>query len=818
MEPSSGTLAVRDAAHVGRTRGERPDHSRASHVHGSRAAVPVRAQGIELLDRLAGSGYRDAPFLVRRGDGQTFQVTPLLYNVLAAIDGRRDYVQIAAAVSECIGKEATADDVRFLVERKLRLLGVLREPDGSEPTVTKMNPLLAIRCRVVVSRPDATRRITTPFAFLFLPPFVAAVLTTFVLSTGWLLFDKGLASGAHQVLYQPELLLLVFALMLVSAGFHEFGHAAACRYGGATPGAMGIGLYLLWPVFYTDVTDAYRLGRGGRLRVDLGGLYFNAVFAVGVFCVWVVTGSDALLVVVPLQVVQMLHQMLPLVRLDGYHILADLTGVPDLFARIKPTLLAAVPNRRRAPAAGALKPWVGVVVTVWVLVVVPVLALVLIGIVVTLPRVAATAWDSIGLQWDALQLRWAEGDAAGMGARVLSMLALAVPVLSMSYLTVRVGRRTARRVWRATAERPVLRGIAALVALSMVTVAASAWWPNGQYEPIQADDRGTLVDGFEASPGASPGSGILTSTRQGATPEVESVPGNPVGSSDTEAGSPTPGAPMDDGQRSAPAPGAVPREALPGLLPDLLPRLLRDLIPTPSEIGEGDNQALAVNTEDRTAIVALAFAVEWVDDGVVDNINEAYALASCVECLTVAIAFQAIFILGQADEVIPRNNAVAVNLACLECFTYALAAQLVVSLNEPLDDAAMDELAFVWTKLDELATRIEQMPLDEIDFAGELAVIESEILDVLVRAGALATDGDGALVRQTQSEPGATPRVVPAPSAAPAPTAPTSTTTTTTTTPMPPPSEPAPEPAPTTTPDEAETSPDPAATDPMAAP
>jgi hypothetical protein len=42
---------------------------------------------------------------------------------------------------------------------------------------------------------------------------------------------------------------------------------------------MGVGIYLVWPAFYTDVTDAYRLPRRSRLRVDLGGLYFNAVVA-----------------------------------------------------------------------------------------------------------------------------------------------------------------------------------------------------------------------------------------------------------------------------------------------------------------------------------------------------------------------------------------------------------------------------------------------------------------------------------------------------------------------------------------------------------
>ena len=78
---------------------------------------------------------------------------------------------------------------------------------------------------------------------------------------------------------------------------------------------------------------------------------------------------------VPLQLLQMVHQLLPFVRLDGYYILADLTGVPDLFARIKPTLLSAVPGQEADERAAALKPWVRVVVTLWVLAVVPILLL-----------------------------------------------------------------------------------------------------------------------------------------------------------------------------------------------------------------------------------------------------------------------------------------------------------------------------------------------------------------------------------------------------------------------------------------------------------
>ena len=36
-------------------------------------------------------------------------------------------------------------------------------------------------------------------------------------------------------------------------------------------------VYVVYPAFFTDVTSSYRLGRAGRLRTDLGGVYFNAL-------------------------------------------------------------------------------------------------------------------------------------------------------------------------------------------------------------------------------------------------------------------------------------------------------------------------------------------------------------------------------------------------------------------------------------------------------------------------------------------------------------------------------------------------------------
>ena len=50
--------------------------------------------------------------------------------------------------------------------------------------------------------------------------------------------------------------------------------------------------------------------------------------------------------------------MLPFLRLDGYYVVSDLVGVPDLFRRIGPVLRSAIPFRAPEPEVAELKPWV----------------------------------------------------------------------------------------------------------------------------------------------------------------------------------------------------------------------------------------------------------------------------------------------------------------------------------------------------------------------------------------------------------------------------------------------------------------------------
>lgn len=672
--------------------------------------VPVRADGLELLGEMTGSGYRVPPSLVRRADGQTVQLTRLLHLVLAAVDGHRDHAEIAEEVSSQYGRRLAAQDVHTLIESRLRPLGLLRGADGSQPTAPRSNPLLALRFRYVVSDPEVTRRITAPFAVLFHPVVVAAVLMAFVAVTVWVLAEKGLASATHQAFDEPLLLLAVFGLTVVSAGFHEFGHAAAARYGGATPGAMGTGLYLVWPAFYTDVTDSYRLGRAGRVRTDLGGLYFNAIVAVAIFGVWAATGWDALLLIIATQVLQMVRQLAPFVRFDGYHVLADLTGVPDLFHRIGPTLRSLLPWRRDEPLAADLKPWARAVVTTWVLVVVPLLLVCLALMVLALPRILGTAWAGLDRQWDMLLAQYAAGDLAAVLVRVLSLLAIALPVLGIVYILVRLARQVGTALW-GWAQRSRGRRVAATAALlALTTGIAAAWWPVPErYEPIRSYERGTITDALPVSDGTlaeGRRARAAVAWPQGAELPTRDEPQLAV------VLVPRAGAAGEGTSGEAPSTWVFPFDR-------------------PAPPAEDGNQALAVNTTDGSTLYDVAFALVWATDGEVTERNEAYALASCTGCTTVAVAFQVVLVVGQTDVIVPENLSAAVNYSCLACVTYALATQLVVTLDEALSEESMAEIAALAEEVAAFATQIEDVPLSEIQ--GRLTEFEQRILDVIER-------------------------------------------------------------------------------------
>ena len=489
-------------------------------------APPRLAEGIELIGQFEDSGFKEPPYIARRSDGQVIQLPQLLYVVAEHADGRRGHDEIAERVTQAFQRQLGGDDVRFLIDEKLRPLGVLAAADGSSPQVEKVDPLLALKFRTKVVPERFVQAITTLFRPLFFPPVVIAAIAGLLALDVWLFFIHGVSQSIRATIYHPALLLVLLAGIVVATAFHEIGHATACRYGGAKPGVMGVGIYVVWPAFYTDVTDAYRLDRAGRLRTDLGGIYFNGIFALMLAGAYFATGFEFLLLLVLLQHFAALQQLLPLLRLDGYYIISDLSGVPDMFSRIRPTLASLLPGRETDPRVDELKPRVRRVVTTYVLIVVPALALATILMIAQAPRAFATAYDSLALRYDQAGSAFGSGrTAAGLG-NVFQMAALVLPLAGMVLTTGRIGRRAGGAAWSWSAGEPARRAMVLAPAAAALALSAFLWWPNGDYRPIQPQERGTLQAGIRSLEEIPTGRPSLTPDRQrelGGAPDLRSL-------------------------------------------------------------------------------------------------------------------------------------------------------------------------------------------------------------------------------------------------------------------------------------------------------
>ena len=407
----------------------------------------------------------------------------------------------------------SADNIRELVESKLRPLGVLAGADGSSPEVQKLDPMLALRLRTAVVPPSAVNAIASVFRPLFLPPVVVAVLGGLVALDVWLFFFHGVAQSLRQTLYDPVLLLMMLGLVILSAAFHECGHATACKYGGATPGAMGAGIYIVFPAFYTDVTDAYRLGKAGRLRTDLGGVYFNTIFILATAGAYALTGFEPLLLMIPLQHLEIIHQFLPFIRLDGYYIVSDLTGVPDMFARIRPTLASLIPGKRTSDRVKELKPWVRGVVTAYVFTVVPLLLFLFGMMVINAPRIFSTAYDAFFVQYHKVRHDFSGGSAFAGSFGILQMLILLLPAAGLIVTFARAALRVGQGVWKKTEGRDAARAGSVLAAAALLAGIAFMWWPNGDYKPIQPGEKGTIQGALAQFAAVPTGRASLTRER-----------------------------------------------------------------------------------------------------------------------------------------------------------------------------------------------------------------------------------------------------------------------------------------------------------------
>ena len=145
---------------------------------------------------------------------------------------------------------------------------------------------------------------------------------------------------------------------------HELGHALACKHFGGEVPEMGLMLLVFVPCLYSDVSDAWRLpSKWQRILISAAGMSVELVIAALAAIVWWYAQPGLVQLIAPdLMIVTTVGTLAvngnPLLRYDGYYILADLADSPNLWQRSRDVLrdTAARWFTIRPPAGDALVP------------------------------------------------------------------------------------------------------------------------------------------------------------------------------------------------------------------------------------------------------------------------------------------------------------------------------------------------------------------------------------------------------------------------------------------------------------------------------
>ncbi|HEV3383941.1 MAG TPA: site-2 protease family protein, partial [Gemmata sp.] len=142
---------------------------------------------------------------------------------------------------------------------------------------------------------------------------------------------------AYQEFFSVNSMLYMWISLGIVKVIHEFGHGLSCKAFGGESHEMGVLLMCLSPALYCNVTDAWTLAdKWKRIIISFAGIFVELnIAAVATFVWWYtpqypVVNNISLCVMVLCSVSTVVFNANPLMRFDGYYIMADWLEIPNL--------------------------------------------------------------------------------------------------------------------------------------------------------------------------------------------------------------------------------------------------------------------------------------------------------------------------------------------------------------------------------------------------------------------------------------------------------------------------------------------------------
>ncbi len=272
--------------------------------------------------------------------------------VWSRLDGRQTVSGLCAEFAEAfLLRQVSADELERFIRQLIAQGLVIGEHGRSAAqiqqrvvrqrwlqTLSQCFNVLAIRFRGV--NPDRFLTQLLPWcAWLFSPWFLYAAMGLWLSAIGlwWTQADVFLARWPEEIALWTAQDLASLAVMLAGVKVvHELAHGLTCKRFGGTVSELGAMLLVFTPCLYCNVSDAWLLrSKWQRIAISAAGMIAEGVLAAIATWLWWASAPGpfhalCLQVVLICGVSTLVFNLNPLLRYDGYFMLADWFDQPNL--------------------------------------------------------------------------------------------------------------------------------------------------------------------------------------------------------------------------------------------------------------------------------------------------------------------------------------------------------------------------------------------------------------------------------------------------------------------------------------------------------
>ena len=305
--------------------------------------------------KLARHRYRGERWFVLRdpASGRSHRFTPGARLILNGMDGSFSVADLWAAAQRQLGEGAPTQDELIALLGQLHAADLMQcdvSPDAAE-LFERAQQQGRAKARQAFGNPMSLKfSLVDPERWLVrLAPLIRPLWNQWGLllwlalvvpaAVAALMYRTDLGENLADRVLSPSNLLLLGLLFPLIKVFHELGHGIAVRLGGGEVHDMGVMMLVFMPVPYVDASasSSFR-SKWERALVGAAGMMVELLLAALAMGVWLLVEpglvrSLAFNVMLVAGVSTLVFNGNPLLRYDGYFILADLTETPNLAAR-----------------------------------------------------------------------------------------------------------------------------------------------------------------------------------------------------------------------------------------------------------------------------------------------------------------------------------------------------------------------------------------------------------------------------------------------------------------------------------------------------